>query len=431
MKSHSNKGCWIVAFFVLGVASFILVSCSDTDREQNVQEPSEVIVLTMVSGDGQQGQAGTILAAPIVVEAATLHGTPAAHIPVEFEVIAGGGSVSSRSVTTDSTGQAATLWKLGPAPVANRLRATSKGSHVMFRAWAYPGEPPELEFVFGAPPGNPSEDLAFHPQRGLFLGTPGGILWAAHPGVAPVQLALSGEAIEAPVGIAFGASGDLYVSDNAGPDQGSVKKITPDGHCTTLSPGPEEQRFSLPNDIAVDSSGFVYVAATCSNAIYRIDPSDGSTDEFLAVPGPNGLAFNSDYSYLYFTTENPALFCGGEDIAGGLYRVAILANSSPGDIEELAPGCAVAGDGLTFDEEGNLYVVLSGVLGSGIKGLRTSGVFVYTPEGQFNKFFDVQMPRNIITNIAFGREPFDPYSLYCYGFTGRLFKVRVGIRGAY
>ena len=34
-----------------------------------------------------------------------------------------------------------------------------------------------------------------------------------------------------------------------------------------------------------------------------------------------------------------------------------------------------------------------------------------------------------ITNIAFGLEPFDPHSLYCYGFTGRLYRVEVGIRG--
>jgi hypothetical protein len=36
---------------------------------------------------------------------------------------------------------------------------------------------------------------------------------------------------------------------------------------------------------------------------------------------------------------------------------------------------------------------------------------------------------DIITNVAFGAEPFDPYSLYCYGFTGKLYRVGVGIKG--
>jgi hypothetical protein len=65
-------------------------------------------------------------------------------------------------------------------------------------------------------------------------------------------------------------------------------------------------------------------------------------------------------------------------------------------------------------------------LGAGLK----SGVFVYTPDGSFNEFFSVNiLQAEIITNIAFGVEPFDPGSLYCYGFTGRLYRVEVGIQG--
>ena len=99
-------------------------------------------------------------------------------------------------------------------------------------------------------------------------------------------------------------------------------------------------------------------------------------------------------------------------------------------LERLKENVAVAGDGLAFDEEGNLYAVFSGItLDRRLGRLLRSGVFVYTPDGRFNEFFTVRMPRDIITNIAFGLEPFDPHSLYCYGFTDRLYRVEVGIRG--
>jgi len=431
-KFCGNSRSRTAAVLVLSLATFFVRSCSDTTEEgQAVSRPAEPVLLEAVSGDNQHGPAGSVLPLPVVVKALTSGGEPAAGIPVLFDVAAGGGSVTPHSALTDSSGIASTRWRLGPAPVSNRVVAAVQGqdARVTFSASADPGDPPSLEFLYGGPQGNASEDIAFSARKGVFLGSPGAILWAQAPDSPFVAIPLSGEQVESPVGIAFGPSGDLYVSDNSGPEGGAVKRISADGRCTTLSSGTETERFALPNDIAVDASGYVYVAATCSNTIFRIDPESGSTRAFLAFPGPNGLAFSADYSFLYFTTENPALFCRGVDKPGGLYRVPVLPDGSAGQVQSLAEGLAAAGDGLAFDEEGNLYVVLSGLLGSGTKGLRKSGVFVYTPDGRLNEFFSVQMPGNIVTNVAFGQEPFDPYSLYVYGFTGRLYRVAVGIKG--
>jgi len=163
--------------------------------------------------------------------------------------------------------------------------------------------------------------------------------------------------------------------------------------------------------------------------IYRISAHDGETSEFLHVIGPNGIAFNADDSYLYITTENPAIFCEGPWVPGGLMGVSIGADGNPDELETLVPGFTVAGDGLALDSEGNLYLIFSGLLGQGLDGLLTSGIYVYTPDRRFNEFLTVRIPGDIFTNIAFGKDPFDPDSLYAYGFTGSLYRINIGIPG--
>ena len=411
---------------ILGTIGILAIaSCNGSDSHTPAPEPVPVF-LEIVSGNDQTGTTGQELTDPVVVRAHTSEGEAIAGMKVSFEIAAGGGHLSASSAVTDSSGLASVRWRLGTAPVWNQMRSMANGSVVTFRAWAEPGEPPALELVHEAPPGIPSEDLAFQQGRGLFLGSTGAILTAAAPGSGLIALDINGEEIQSPVGIAFGHTGELFVSDNVSQDYAAVKRITPSGICSTLSDGFNGQDFSLPNDIAVHGSGEIYVAATCNNMIYRISPLDGETHEVLHTPGPNGLAFNQDYSYLYFTTENPAFFCQGENVNGGLFRVAIGPDHSPGQTETLIENVALAGDGLAFDAEGNLYIVFTGVKGSG----RTSGVFVYTPDGRFNRFFSVNLCQlEIITNVAFGMEPFDPCSLYCYGFTGKLYSAAVGIRG--
>jgi sugar lactone lactonase YvrE len=166
--------------------------------------------------------------------------------------------------------------------------------------------------------------------------------------------------------------------------------------------------------------------------IYRISPATGETTEFLEIPGPNGLAFDAQEEYLYIATENPAFFCtGSPSVWGGLYRVTLgPGGEAASEPEPLVEGFALAGDGLAFDVEGNLYVVFSGYVELRLGRLLVSTVFVYTPDGRFNELFAVNILKgDIVTNIAFGVEPFDPESLYCYGFTGKLYRVEVGIQG--
>lgn len=408
---------FLVLFGVVG--PLVVAGCSDDNN-----------VLEKVGGDGQVGETGRELPEPIVVRVHDADGNAIEGAKVAFAVKGGGGTVAAASVATDSDGLASVRWTLGAPPVWNRVRASAGGGAVDFVAWADPGERPALDLVFQGAGGIPSEDLAFEEARGLFLGSSGAILNIPVPGSSAAEVDLTGETIESPAGIAFGTTGDLYVCENADPGK-SVKRVQPSGQCGILSEGFGGEPFALPNHIAVHSSGDIYLSSTCDQMIYRISPANGETTEFLPIPGPNGLAFDAREEYLYILTENPAAFCiPSPSVWGGLFRVPLGPGGEAGALETLVEGFALAGDGLAFDEEGNLYVVFSGYIERRMGKLFDSGVFVYTPDGRLNEFFTVNiLEGDIITNIAFGVEPFDPESLYCYGFTGRLYRVEVGIRG--
>ncbi len=401
------------------------------DKDDGTSPPPEApVFVEKVRGDNQVGETGRELPEPIVVRVYDDEGIGLEGTPVSFEVTGGGGSVSGASAVTDADGAASVRWTMGVPPVWNRLRASAGSRAVEFSAWANPGQRPVLELVFQGAAGTPSEDLAFEQGRGLFLGSPGAILRIAAPGSSAVELELTGEGVESPAGIAFGPAGDLYVCEN-GPSGTSVKRVSASGRVEILSAGFGGRPFALPNHMAVHSSGDIYLSSTCDGMIYRISPATGETTEFLSIPGPNGLAFDAQEAYLYILTENPAVFCIPSPAApGSLYRVPLGPDGAPGGLETLVDGFALAGDGLAFDVEGNLYTVFSGAIEGRPGGLDDSGVFVYTPDGRFEELFTVDILQgDIITNIAFGVEPFDPESLYCYGFTGRLYRVEVGIPG--
>ncbi len=417
--------------FALGILGALLAAGCGGNDDEAPPPPGSDVLLEKAGGDEQVGETGRELAEPVVVRVHDGAGRGIEGATVAFAVTAGGGSVSSPSAVTDADGEASVRWSMGAPPVWNRLRASTGDDAVEFTAWADPGERPDPDVILeGGTLDFGKEDLAFIEGRGLFLGSPGAILNLPTPGSSPVEVDLTGEAVYSPAGIAFGATGDLYICENGGPWK-SVKRLRPSGLCEVLSDGFGGEPFGLPNYIAVHSSGDLFVSSTCDNMIYRISPSDGRTREFLAIPGPNGLAFDAEEAYLYILTENPAVFCSsGPNVRGGLYRVPVSPDGTPGELETLVEGFALAGDGIAFDEEGNLYVVFTVLLQGGPDELDDSGVFVYTPDGRFHKFFTVNILKGeIITNIAFGVEPFDPYSLYCYGFTGRLYRVEVGIRG--
>jgi hypothetical protein len=69
----------------------------------------------IVLGDSQQATAGAALSVPIVVEALDSNGQAAVGLSVIFGP-SGNGNATPSSTTTDSTGQARTVWTLSTSP---------------------------------------------------------------------------------------------------------------------------------------------------------------------------------------------------------------------------------------------------------------------------------------------------------------------------
>ena len=83
--------------------------------------------LAKVSGDGQEGTVGAVLAEPFVVSVLDADGAAIAGAVVTFSVTAGGGTLSATTATTDANGQARSRLTLGSDAGTNTVSATVEG----------------------------------------------------------------------------------------------------------------------------------------------------------------------------------------------------------------------------------------------------------------------------------------------------------------
>ena len=109
--------------------------------------------LEKVSGDGQLGPAGEPLPESLVVQVYDRLGNPAIGVPVEFQIIEGGGTPAPAQTQTDVQGRASTTWTLGA--VAGEEQAVrsflsfSVGQGVNFEATGVAGLPGGIVVLSG------------------------------------------------------------------------------------------------------------------------------------------------------------------------------------------------------------------------------------------------------------------------------------------
>ncbi|MBZ0270042.1 T9SS type A sorting domain-containing protein [bacterium] len=122
-----------------------------------------------------------------------------------------------------------------------------------------------------APDGTVTDYATMSNTRGMAFEATGDTLYVARTNAfgAIRRVAPDGTAttlvngFSTPTGLAFGPSGNLYVTDNA-----SVTKVLPDGTKVALTSDPQLNR---PHGIAVDETENIYVASAHDGNVWRID----------------------------------------------------------------------------------------------------------------------------------------------------------------
>ena len=134
LSGHTN-GVRALAFSPDG-AAFATGSYDQTVKLWDVSEWTgpRPFALEIISGDGQQGTPGALLAQPLVVEVRDQYGDLLPDAEATFTVTAGEGKLSGRftveHVTTDANGRAALTLTLGPNPGQNIIGVSLGGREV-------------------------------------------------------------------------------------------------------------------------------------------------------------------------------------------------------------------------------------------------------------------------------------------------------------
>ena len=160
--------------------------------------------------------------------------------------------------------------------------------------------------------------------------------------------------LDAPVGIAVGPSGDLYIAASA---QDRIQRFTSEGiHVTSWGQlGADPGDFDRPEGVATDANGNVYVADFNNDHVQIFDEygiykdniiGAGPADENL--DGPMDVAIDTTRDYLY-VVENKTHRVQRFKLSNGNARI-ILAGQGSGDGQLYFP------NGIGVDAQGNIYV---------------------------------------------------------------------------
>jgi len=139
------------------------------------------------------------------------------------------------------------------------------------------------------------------------------------------------------LGLVFDANGNLFVAYNTSQTTGGIYKITPFGTRTTFDSG-------LITAVGLAyKSGILFVADAGAGIIYKYNAA-GVRTVFATDLSPNSLAFDANGN-LFVTDESGS----------------ILKFDSNGNRTTFASGLPASGVvGLAFDDQGNLYVAVTG-----------------------------------------------------------------------
>jgi uncharacterized repeat protein (TIGR01451 family) len=207
------------------------------------------------------------------------------------------------------------------------------------------------------------------------IGSPG----YSGDGGAAIQAAIS-----TPGGLAIDGAGDIYFADSGNQ---IVRRIDVNGNITTVAGIPQNQGFSgdgglatsaklfLPEGIALDAAGNLYIADTGNGVIREVNASTGQISTVAGVPGSPG--YNGDGTATASELNSPWTVTVGPDnslyiadtynnrirrVSGGVISTIAGTGAQGSDGDNGPAGSAVLNlpIGVTLDPAGDLYIADSG-----------------------------------------------------------------------
>ena len=189
-----------------------------------------------------------------------------------------------------------------------------------------------------------------------------GAVWAISPDAVVAELPRSRDLFGSVAGLTTGPDGSLYVVDRldprSQPGQALIWRVTTAHQIEEFARIDDAQGFLSPDDIALDSSGWVYVSDRARGEIWRFQP-DGSGGlawwqappaEAANQPEPTGLAYDATRDAIIVS----------DSITNAIYRIPVTTGALAGSAEilyqpdssDILPGL----DGLTVTADGTIYV---------------------------------------------------------------------------
>lgn len=212
-------------------------------------------------------------------------------------------------------------------------------------------------------------------------------------------------------GLFFDTDNKLFICEGY---TGKITSISDEGVYEVLAESFNENRFNQPNDVWVHPNGDVYFTDPYYGSdatslpqngmhVYRISSKDLSIQQVTEdLVKPNGLIGTPDGKTLYITDH------GGE-------KTFVYNINEDGGLSEKKQLLEVGGDGMTLDEEGNIYLTTDGKM----------AVEIFSPNGEM--IASINFPEQP-SNVTFGGK--NRNELYVTARTS-IYRVKTNQKGAY
>jgi sugar lactone lactonase YvrE len=275
-------------------------------------------------------------------------------------------------------------------PAADCPVATPGGSNAV-ATFTLPNQPGASVTPTSAPP-----QYQFNAPQGLAVDTWGNVYVADTGNAAVVEIpsnsALGGAApmlqytgaptFTTPVGVAVDSKGNVYVADEGNPAGEIVRIPAGGGDLQSFSSNPSGsalfltlpllggQGISVPNGVAVDAAGDVYVSDSASNTIWEA-PAAGSpngnpfTLNFSGLNTPAGLGLDASGNLYVMDSGNARILFDNRQNPTASFGTVPQDLASPSGVAGTPFGCPVAGSSqpcsgvLTVTNIGNQSIALT------------------------------------------------------------------------